>query len=184
VQPVLAGLRRHRWSAPRDLRTTARRLDRGLLVLVPDQRPAQRRAPEVPDLLGAVAVDRSDEAAVGEEVVPRLDDAELVPFGIGEHHVRLFLALSDVDVPAAELERPRHCLLLVLEGRAGQIEVGPVLAGLLVLGRGEIDLEPGVVDRQQRDDVVVFIHLPAQDAGPEARESRWVVRIEGNGDEV
>ena len=55
VQPVLPGLRRHRRPAPGDLRTAVRRADRGLLVLVPDQRPAQRLAPEVPDLLRAVA---------------------------------------------------------------------------------------------------------------------------------
>ena len=54
MQPVLPGLRRHRRTAPRDLRTAGRRLDRGLLVLVPDQRPAQRLAPEVPDLLRTV----------------------------------------------------------------------------------------------------------------------------------
>ena len=42
VQPVLPGLRRARVTAPVDLRAAVRRLDRGLLVLVPDQRPAQR----------------------------------------------------------------------------------------------------------------------------------------------
>src|SRR5215210_5952145 len=45
VQPVLPWLR-HQWrTAPGDLRTAARRADRGLLVLVPDQRPAQRFTP-------------------------------------------------------------------------------------------------------------------------------------------
>src|SRR5450631_3740971 len=51
MQPVLPGLRHQRRTAPRDLRTAARRADRGLFVLVPDQRPAQRLAPEVPDRL-------------------------------------------------------------------------------------------------------------------------------------
>jgi hypothetical protein len=41
-----------------------RRADRGLLALVPDQRPARRFAPEVPDLLRTVARNRSDESAV------------------------------------------------------------------------------------------------------------------------
>jgi hypothetical protein len=45
----------------------------------------------------------------------------------------LLRALTDVDVPGAEPERPRHRLLLVLKGRARQIEVHLVLAGLLVL---------------------------------------------------
>ena len=96
-------------------------------------------------------------------------------------------ALADVDVPAAELERPRHRRLLVLEGRAGQVEVHLVRAGLRLLGRGELDPEPGVFARHEHDDVgVVGVdgQLPAQDTGPEAREPDWVVRIEDEGDEV
>src|SRR5258707_12536513 len=114
MQPVLAGVR-HQWrTAPGDLRTAARRANRGLLGLIPDQRPAQRFAPEVPDLLRTVARKRSDESAIGEEVVFRLDDAELVAFGVCEHNMTLLRALTDVDVPGAESERPRHRLLLVL----------------------------------------------------------------------
>src|SRR3989337_2718508 len=129
MQPVLPGLR-HQWrTAPRDLRTTARRADRGLLVLVPDQRPAQRFAPEVPDVLRTVARKRPDESAVSKELVARLDDAELVALGVGEHHMILLWALTDVDVPGAEPERPGHRLPLVLEGRARQIEVHVVPAG-------------------------------------------------------
>ena len=45
--------------------------------------------------------------------------------------------------------------------------------------------EPGVVARQERDAVVGVVgHLPAQDAGPEARETGRVVRIEAERDEV
>ena len=185
MQPVLPGLRHHWRTAPGDLRTAARRADRGLLVLVPDQRPAQRFAPEVPDLLRTVARKRSDESAVGEEVVARLDDAELVAFGVGEHDMTLLRALTDVDVPGAESERPRHRLLLVIEGRARQIEVHLVRAGLLLLGRKKSDPEPGVIARQERDAVEGVVgHLPAQDAGPEARETERVVRIEAEREEV
>jgi hypothetical protein len=81
MQPVLPGLRLQWRTAPRDLRTAARRADRGLLVLVPDQRPAQRCAPEVSDVVRTVARKRSDESAVSKEVVARLDDAELIAFG-------------------------------------------------------------------------------------------------------
>src|SRR5260221_124153 len=63
MQPVLPGLRHQRRTAPGDLRAAARRADRGLLVLIPDQRPAQRLAPEVPGLLRTVARERSDESA-------------------------------------------------------------------------------------------------------------------------
>src|SRR5450631_590168 len=101
MHSVLPGLRLHRRTPPGDLRTAMRRSDRGLLVLVPDQRPAQRFAPEVPDLLRTVARKRSDESAVGEEVVVRPDDAELVAFGVGEHDMTLLRALTDVDVPGA-----------------------------------------------------------------------------------
>jgi hypothetical protein len=57
MQPVLLRFRHERRTAPADLRTAVRRANRGLLILIliPDQRPAQRFAPEVPDLLRAVA---------------------------------------------------------------------------------------------------------------------------------
>ena len=97
----------------------------------------------------------------------------------------LLRELTDVDVPGAEPERPRHRLLLVLEGRARQVEVHLVLAGLLLLGRQEPDPEPGVVTRQERDAVVGVVgRLPAQDAGPEARETERVVRVEAERDEL
>src|SRR5262245_25821600 len=60
MQAVLARLRHQRWTTPRDLRTAVRRADRGLLVLIPDQRPPQRFAPEVPDFLRTVAGQRPD----------------------------------------------------------------------------------------------------------------------------
>ena len=122
-----------------------RRTDRGLLVPVPDQRPSQRFAPEVPDFRRTVTSQRPDEPAVGEEVVARLDDAELVAFGVGEHHMTLLRALADIDVPCAEGQRPGHRLLLVLHGVTGQIEVHPVLHELALLGRQKTDPEPGVV---------------------------------------
>src|SRR6266511_3016113 len=185
MQPVLACFRPHWRTAPRDLRTALRRANRGLLVLVPDQRPAQRLTPEVSDLLGTVGRKCSDESAVSKEVVARLDDAELIAFGVGEHHVTLLRALTDVDVPGAESERPRHRLLLVLEGRARQIEVHLVRAGLLLLGRQKSDPEPSVTARQECDAVAGVVgQLPVQDAGPEARETQRVVRIEAHREEV
>src|SRR5258707_13241025 len=64
MQPVLPGLR-HQWrTAPGDLRTAPRRAHSGPLAPSPDQRPAQRFAPEVPDLLRTVARKRSDESAI------------------------------------------------------------------------------------------------------------------------
>src|SRR5215510_7294403 len=185
MQPVLPGLR-HQWrTAPGDLRTAARRTNRGLLVLVPDQRPAQSFAPEVPDLLRAVARKRSDESAVGEEVVVGLDHAELVAFGVCEHNMSLLRALTDVDVPGPKSERPRHRVLLVLEGRARQIEVHLVLADLLPRSWKKSDPEPGVIARQERNAVLGVVgHLPAQDAAPEARETERVVRIEAEREEV
>jgi hypothetical protein len=62
----------------------------------------------------------------------------------------LLRALANVDVPGAEAERPSHRLLLVSQGRARQIEVHLVLAGLLRLGGQKPDPEPGVIARQQR----------------------------------
>src|SRR3954463_9176571 len=185
MQSVLSRLRHQGRTAPRDLRTAVRRADCGLLVLVPDQWPAQRVAPEVPDVLRTVTRQRSDESAVSKEVVARLDDTELVALGVGEHHMALLWPLTDVDVPGAQSERPRHRVLLVLEGRARQIEVHPVLAGLLLPSREKSDPEAGVIARQERDAVVGLVgRLPAQDAGPEARQTERVVRIEAERDKA
>jgi hypothetical protein len=93
----------------------------------------------------------------------------------------LLRALTDVDVLGAEPERPRYRLLLVLQGRARQMEVHLVLAGLLLLSWKKPDPEPGVIARQERNAVLgVAGHLPAQDAGPEARETGRVVCIEAD----
>ena len=109
--------------------------------------------------------------AVGEEVVARLDDAELVALGIGEHDVALLRALADVDVPGAELERPRHRGLLVLRRRARQVEVDLVLADLLPLGRLEVDPEPGAISRQDRDVVVGVVEI-SQPRTPAQKRAR------------
>ena len=86
MEPVLAELRHQRRPTPGDHRTgEVGRANRGLFVLIPDQRPSQRLAPEVADRPRAIAVDRSQTWACREEVVGRLDDAELVALGIGEH---------------------------------------------------------------------------------------------------
>ena len=82
----------------------------------------------------------------------------------------LLRALADVDVPGAESERPCHRLLLVLEGRARQMEVSVVLAVLLLLSWKKPEAESGVVARQERNAVVRVVgHLPAEHAAPEAR---------------
>ena len=147
MQPVLPGLWPQWRTTPGDLGTTTRRANRRLLVLVPDQGPAKRLAPEVPDVLRAVARKRSYESAVGEETVARLDDAELVALGVCEHDVRRLGTLANLDVPPAEFERPRHRLLLVREGGARQIEVHLVLPDLLLLSWEKPDPEAGVIAR-------------------------------------
>src|SRR6478672_3971568 len=83
----------HTWgngrTSPRDFGAAMRRLDRGLLVLVPHQRPAQRLAPEQTDPPGTVAGDLAEEPAPGEVGVARLDHAELVALGVGQDDVAL-----------------------------------------------------------------------------------------------
>jgi hypothetical protein len=135
--------------------------------------------------LGAVAGERADEAAVGEECVAGFDDAELVAFGVGEDYVAFFRELPDVDVLGAEFECSGHGLLLVFQGCARQVEVGLVGCGLLLLGGEPSDGEAGVVVGQEGDAVVGVVgHLPVQDSGPEACEVAWVVRVEAECDEV
>src|SRR5207237_2500726 len=83
MKPVLPDLRGKRRPTPGDEGTSAvRRADRGFFVLIPDQRPSERFAPEVPDLPRTVTRDRSETSAACEEGVVRLDDAELVAFGV------------------------------------------------------------------------------------------------------
>ena len=59
------------------------------------------------------------------------------------------------------------------------MEVDLVRADLRLVGRQEPDPEPGVVARQERDAVIgVVDQLPAQQAGPEARQAERVVRVD------
>src|SRR5580700_6286429 len=102
MHPVLAGLRLQRQTAPADLGSAVRRANRGLLVLIPHQRPPECLAPEVPDVPRSLARNLGKEAAAGEEAGARLDDAELVALGVGEHHMALLRALANVHGPRAE----------------------------------------------------------------------------------
>ena len=63
----------------------------------------------------------------------------------------LLRALTDVDVPSAEAKRPCHRLLLVLDGRARQVEVPLVLAGPRLLSRKEPEPEPRGVCWEERE---------------------------------
>jgi hypothetical protein len=185
MEPALPGLRHHPLTVPGDLRTTPRRADRGLQTLIPDQRPAQRFAPEVPDLPRTGARKLSQESAAVKILVARLDHAELVAVGVGEHHMTLLRTLADVDVPGAELKRPCHRPLLVLQGRTRQMEVPLVQAGPLLLSRKKPEPEPGVIARQERNDIVRLAgHLPPEHAAPETRQTKRVVRIEANCQEL
>ena len=154
VQPVLPGLRRARGGPPQVIFGPPCG-DRIAVSSSWSQTNGQPSASlqKYPTSLRPVARDRADEPAVGEEAVARLDDAELVALGVGEHDVPLLGALTDVDVPGAELERPRHRLLLVLEGGARQVEVDLVRAGLRGAAGHEPEPEPGVVGRHERDAV-------------------------------
>src|SRR5438270_10167365 len=115
MKPVLPGLRHERRTTPGDERTGAvRGADRGFFVLIPDQRPSERGAPEVPNLSRTVAINRSESTALSEKRIVRLDDAELVAFGVGEHDMRFVWALTDVDVAGTELDQPRDRLRLVI----------------------------------------------------------------------
>jgi hypothetical protein len=75
--------------------------------------------------------------------------------------------------------------MLVLEGRASQIEVHLVRTSLLLLSWTKSELEFGVIVRQERDAALcVDGHLPAQEAGPEASEAERVVSIDAERQEL
>ena len=156
-----------------------RRLDGGLLVLVPHERPPECVAPEQADLPGAVARDLAEEAAAGEELVARPDHAELVAAGVGENDVILLRELPDVEVAAAEPQRRLDRVPLVLEGGAGQVEVEAVRSGLLRGGRDEPQPDLRVVTRQQSA-AGLADDLSAEHAGPERRQDGRVVGVEAH----
>src|SRR5690349_24490795 len=134
MKTVLAELGGQGWT-PGDELAAVGRPDRRLVVLVPHQRPPERFAPEVAHCrTGPVAGDRSDESAVVDEV-PRLEDAELVAFGIGEDGVGGVRTLTDVEGPGAEIHQPFDRVLLSLGRRARQIEVDAVLPPLRLARR-------------------------------------------------
>ena len=96
----------------------------------------------------------------------------------------LVWALTDVDGAGAELDQPRDRLLLVIDGRARQIEMETVVTHLLLRHRQEDEAESGVVRRHETDRILgLVVDLPAQRGGPEARQPEWIVRIETEGDE-
>ena len=173
-------LRRQGRTAPADLGSAVRRLDRGLLILVPHQRPGQCLGPENPNLPGAVAGELAEEAAAGQVGIARFDHAELVAFGISEDDVFLFGELADVEVTGPEFQRRRDRVLLPGGAVAGEVEVHPVQPGLLGSARDEPQADLGVGPGQQQTAGVVK-HLPSQDRGPEAGQASRVVRVEGQG---
>ncbi len=61
----------------------------------------------------------------------------------------LVRGLPHVDMAPAVLQRPGDRRPLVLRGRARQVEVRPVLAGLRLLTGQKTDPEPGPVGRQE-----------------------------------
>src|SRR5579872_4724509 len=146
MEPLLARLRHQRRTVPLDLRPRAiGRLDGRLLVLIPDQRPSERFAVEAPEGPRTVAVDRTKAWAAGEEAVVRLDDAELVALGVGEHDMGLVGALTDVDVARTDGQERAHRVVLVVNRRGGEIEMNTVLAGLRVRTRPEQQAEASSV---------------------------------------
>jgi hypothetical protein len=131
MKPVPADLRYVRTATPGDEPAGAvRRADRRFLVLIPDQRPTQRVAPELPDLSRTVARQRSKTSAASEERILGLYDTELIAFGVCEHDMRFVRALTNVDVPATQFDQPRDRFVLVVERCGRQIEMDAVPARL------------------------------------------------------
>src|SRR5258708_7195964 len=185
MEPLLARLRHQRRTVPLDLRTRAiGRLDRRLLVLIPHQRPSERFAEEGPEGPRTVAVARPEAWAAGEEAVVRLNDAELVALGIGEHDMGVVGVLTDVDVPGTDRQELAHCVLLVVDRRGGEIEMNPVLADLRVRTRLEQQAEVGRVGGHELDaDSIGLSDLPAQCVRPKPREFVWPPGVKRERDE-
>src|SRR5579871_4949588 len=186
MEPLLAPLRHQRRTVPLDLRPRAiGRLDGRLLVLIPDQRPSERFAVEAPEGSRTVAVNRPKAWAASEEAVVRLDNAELVAFGVGEHDMGLVWVLTDVDAARTDGEELTHRVGLVVGRRGGEIEMNTVLAGLRVRTRPEQQAEAGRVRGYELDaDSINLSDVPAQCVRPKPREFAWRHGVERERDEL
>ena len=160
--------------APGDLRPALRRLHRRLLVPVPDERPAERRAPEDADVTAPVARQLAERPAAGEVAVARLDDAEGGAGHVGEHDVLLLGQLPDVDVTRAEGQRPRHRHLLVTVAVAGDVQVHPGAVGRQHAARDEPQAELRLVTGDEH--AVGVRPRPGGRAGPPRRRQRSLGR--------
>ena len=89
--------------------------------MIPDERPFEGGAPEIPEGLSSITVDCADQIRAVEETVARLDDAELVAFRVSQDGMRLIGALTDVHVPGPETQCPVGHQPLAVQG----IEVNP-----------------------------------------------------------
>ena len=94
-------------------------------------------------------------------------------------------ALTDVDVARADLDQPRHGVLLIVDRRRRQVEMDAVLLRLrLRNGQEKKDSQRRAIRRQELDTVIRLVaDLPAQRLGPEPREPQRLVRVEAQCDE-
>src|SRR3954451_5643477 len=180
--PVPRTLRCERGTAPGELGAAVGRLDGGLLVLVPDERPAQGVPPEQPHLPAAVAGDLAEVARAGEPLVAGLDDAERVALRVLENDVALLRTLADVEVPGAEGQGRGHRPLLVVRAGAGQVQVQAVGTGSLGGGRDEAESDLGAI-RGQKGAAGFRDGLSGEEAAPERGEGSRVVSVEAHGHE-
>lgn len=94
----------------------------------------------------------------------------------------LLRTLADVEVSAAERERPSDCRLLVGDGGARQVQVHLVQTALRLGGRFEPDGELRAIAGHERQ--AIAGDLPVEQAGPETRQAVRVVRIDAEGHQV
>jgi len=185
MQAVLAELPHQRRSTPLDDRTGAvSGTDRSLLVLIPNQWPAEYFAPELADLARSIGVDRSETPAAGEEVAVWLDDAELVALRVDQNDMTFVSALTDVDVTSTQCDQSLDQVVLVLERGGREVEMDVVLPHLRLWCRPEENAELGVVGRNERGVTVGLVELPAQRRSPEARQKLRIVGIDAQIDDA
>jgi hypothetical protein len=107
----------------------------------------------------------------------RLDDAELVAFGVGQHDVLLLRELPDIQRLRTQPQRRCHRAPLVCGAGAGQVQVLAVSAHLLLAAGDEAEAELRVV-AEKEPPTKVCDDLAAEHVGPERRQARWVARVE------
>jgi hypothetical protein len=114
----------HGWATPGNLGPSQRRLDSGLLVLVPHERPLQGGAPEQADVTASLACDLAEEAGASQEFVAGLNHTERVAAWVSQNNEGGGVGLlANIETATTKAQGSLDGLTLVLDAAARQVQM-------------------------------------------------------------